>query len=239
LMLMPVLKEKQHGSCLQSWSSISKLKTIVYISLHRKNFGSNIIRLARKKHNRPTMHPHWGIVKTSKRNRNSERVSEQADAVCCFDPFSFSSDPLKCAKSLLQGSLSHGCMCLVDHTTSATKIGPTGFSQHFATRLVEWWYNENMSWTKRYLLTFKFGNYNFWLFICTNLNVIRKQKQNLAHLNEDLIKHSILVLLQCDLRITIFNYSTRLSMTFGFIRVESLYYCPEKKTSCWENFVDI
>jgi hypothetical protein len=100
-------------------------------------FGSNIITLARKKHNRTTMHQHWGVVKTSKRNRNSERVSEQADVVCCFDPFSFSSDPLECVKSLLQGSLSHGCMCLVDHTTTATKIGPTGFSQHFAMRLVE------------------------------------------------------------------------------------------------------
>jgi hypothetical protein len=111
LMLMPVLKEKQHGSCLQSWSSISKLKTIIYISLIRMIFGSNIIRLTRKKHNRTTMHQHRGVVKTSKRNRNSERVSEQAD-VCCFDPFS--SDPLKCVKSLLQGSLSHGCMCLVD-----------------------------------------------------------------------------------------------------------------------------
>jgi len=63
-------------------------------------FGSNIITLARKKHNRTTMHQHWGVVKTSKRNRNSERVSEQADVVCCFDPFSFSSDPLECQISV-------------------------------------------------------------------------------------------------------------------------------------------
>lgn len=119
------------------------------------------------------MHQHRGVVKTSKRNRNSERVSEQAD-VCCFNPFS--SDPLKCVKSLLQGSLSHGCMCLVDHTTSATKIGLTGFSQHFATRLVEWWYNENMSWTKRYLLTFKIGNYNFWLLYMHQCKCHQKAK---------------------------------------------------------------
>jgi hypothetical protein len=43
-------------------------------------------------------------------------------------------------------------------------------------RLVEWWYNENTSWTKRYLLTFKFRNYNFWLIYMHQFKCHQKAK---------------------------------------------------------------